>query len=371
MDFFSIMAKIGDEMNAASGGALSLSEWALDLCMAPGGFTRSVLKHNPLAQVRAFTLPVNLGGYAVLHRRDPHLRVEYGDITMLHREFGVTKIPQHHPKFSNFSDTRWWGYNAFDLVFCDGQALRIHEPHIADHRRQVEATRLTVSQLILAMQRIKCGGTLILRLENVADYETIKLIAVFDKIAKIKLFKPVSFHKWYGTFYLIAKDLKPGRPEAAAAVKEWKKVWKELTFPTLDQNRQDPPKATTEPEMVGKVFELLKSAERIIELAEPIWQMQKEALAKGRWAIGRENRRGKRKRRGGSTQVDIGEMSTAATENPAAAAVQDSEEDSADAEEHDDADTASVSGQSSEPRSDDPADSTNVSLGMENLAFDD
>ncbi len=369
MNFFCVMAKIGDEMNAASGGALSLSKWALDLCMAPGGFTQSVLKHSPLAQVRALTLPVNLGGYAVFHRRGPHLGLEYGDIIMLHREFGVTEIPRHHPEFSNFSDRCHWGDKSFDLVLCDGQALRIHEPHIADYRRQVEAARLTVSQLILAMQRIKSGGTLILRLENVGDYETIKLITVFDKIAKIELFKPVSYHKWYGTFYLIAKDLKPGRPEAAAAVNEWKKVWKELTFPTLDQNRQDPPKATNEPEMVGKVSELLKSAERIIELAEPIWQMQKEALAKGRWAIGRKNRRGKRKRRGGYTQVDIGEMSTAATENPAAAAAaQDSEEDLADAEHHDDADTASVPGQSSASTSDDPSDSGGVSLvGMENF----
>ena len=291
------MSKIGDEINAASGGALNLSGWALDLCMAPGGFTESILRHNPFAWVLGMTLPANRGGYYVPYHRDPsRVDIVFQDITMLHTEFGVTEIPRHHPEFSKFSDKRYWANCSFDLVICDGQALRTQEPHIADYRRQVEAARLTVSQLILAMQRIKSGGTLILRLHNVGDYETIKLITVFDKIAKIQLFKPVSLYKWDGTFYLIAKDLQTGHSEAAAAVSEWKKVWKELTFPTLDHNGQaDQPKPATEHEMESKVSDLLERfAERIIELGEPIWQMQKEALATARWTTKKKSRGGKR-----------------------------------------------------------------------------
>ena len=71
---------------------------------------------------------------------------------MLYKEFGLTQLPQDHPESSNFSDQRLWNDGElFDLEFCDGQALRTHKEHIAEYRRQVEAVRLTVSQLVIAM----------------------------------------------------------------------------------------------------------------------------------------------------------------------------------------------------------------------------
>lgn len=344
--FDNMMCNIGDEMEEKSGGALSLprsNARVLDLCMAPGNYTASTLRYSPYAVVRALTLPLHLGGHPVASRysrqRHPSVRVWYGDITMLHIEFGVTEVPQDHPDFSNFSDKRLWHGKRFDLVFCDGQALRTHEPHIADYRRKVEAARLAVSQLILAMQRIESGGTLIMLLHNVQSYKTIKILSIFDKVAEIRLFKPVSGHKKRGSFYLIAKNVQPGHPEAVAAVNGWKKIWKDLTFPILGPDgHPEPLKVTDESELEMELSKLLDNfGERIIELGEPIWQIQKEALATANWRIPDTE----------SGRVDTGEASTAATDNAAAAAAHNSEDVNDDGD-LDDVATVPVLGQLSE-----------------------
>ncbi|KAM0795671.1 hypothetical protein BDR22DRAFT_825810 [Usnea florida] len=282
--FFLLMVKIGDEIDAASGGGLSLQNshaQVLDLGMAPGGFTRSVQKRNQHAYVCAFTLPPELGGHEIIHYEDPRVNRMFGDITMLHQELRITDLPKDHPEFSKLDDSLLWSGKTFDLIFCDGQALRTHQPYIAEHRRQVEATRLTVSQLILAMQRIKSGGTLIVTLHKFGTYDTIKIVSIFDRAAKIQVFKPVSAHTKNGTFYLIAKEVQPGHPEVVAALKEWKRIWKALTFPVIDETKnEDTKEPFNEPGLAEEVLGLLdRFADRVIELGEPIWQIQKEALA--------------------------------------------------------------------------------------------
>ena len=292
--FFLLMCKIGGEIDEASGGGLSLQNshaQVLDLGMAPGGFTSSVLKRNRHACVYAFTLPPELGGHEIIHYEDPRVSMKFGDITMLHQEFRITDLPEAHPEFSLLDDSLLWTDKTFDLIFCDGQALRTHKAHIAQHRRQVEAIRLTVSQLILAMQRIKSGGTLIVTLHNLGAYDSIKIVSIFDRAAKIQIFKPISAHQKNGTFYLIAKEVQPGHLEVVAALKEWKKIWKALTFPVIDEDEHEDTKESNEPELAEEILGLLDSfADRIIELGEPIWQIQKEALAtppKGRKVLGK------------------------------------------------------------------------------------
>ena len=278
------MCKIGGEIDAGSGGGLSLQNshaQVLDLGMAPGGFTSSVLKRNPDAYVCAFTLPPELGGHEIIHYEDPRVNRMFGDITMLHQEFRITDLPKDHPEFSKLDDSLLWTGKTFDLIFCDCSYLRTHQQHITEHRRPVEIIRQTVSQLILAMQRIKSGGTLIMNFSRLSSCNTIKIVSIFDRAAKIQVFKPVSAHTKNGTFYLIAKEVQPGHPEVVAALKEWKKIWKALTFPVIDEDEnEDTKELINEPELAEEVLGLLdRFADRVIELGEPIWQIQKEALA--------------------------------------------------------------------------------------------
>ena len=354
-------------MNDASGGALSLprsNARVLDLCMAPGGYTAAVFKHSPHAIVCAYTLPQHLGGHRILHPRAPRLEVEFGDITMLYTEFGVEEIAHDHCEWSKFSGKRPWFGERFDLIFCDGQKLRPHERHIADYRHQSEAVRLTVSQLILALQRIESGGTFIMLLHNLARYHTIKIIHLFDNIAQLQLFKPASSHQKRGSFYLIAKDVQPGHSEAVAAVNEWKTVWKELTFPKFDQDGQaKSPKVFNETELAGEVSDLLtRFGERIIELGEPLWKIQKEALTTANWTRNNYKKSGKE-------GIRTGEASTAATDN-AAVDLHGSDEDADDMPDDDYVDAVEVLGEDSKSIANDPAEIAEVDVKMERMGLD-
>lgn len=277
------MRQIGDEIQAVT-GALSLPQShkeILDICMAPGGYSASALKFSPHARVSGITLPESLGGHPLLIK-DSRVDVYYIDITMLAAEYGVTDIPEDHPDVSNFSLDRPWATKSFDLVFCDGQVLRTHTPHIANYREQREASRLACSQLILAMQRIKPGGTFIMLLHKVEMWSTMKLLSVFDGISQIELLKPVRSHKTRGSFYLIAKNVQPHHPEALVAINEWKGAWKKATFPpSADEEKQNRTDVVEQHEEVSSL--LASFGERLIELGEPVWQIQKIALRQAPW----------------------------------------------------------------------------------------
>lgn len=315
------MQKIGDEMQAAT-GALNLQDprpQVLDLCMAPGGYSKSVLKYSPHARVLGVTLPADLGGHKLLIPRDgreTRVSVCFTDITMLASEFGVTDLPKDHPDISNFSDRRLWLDEAVDLVFCDGQVLRTHTPHIASYRECCEATRLTCSQLILALQRIKCGGTLIMLLHKVDAWRTMKLLSTFEKFAEIELFKPVKCHGTRSSFYLIAKNVQPHSAEALAALREWKASWKNATFPpSTDGRPQGLRQLGQNGAQKGEIQDLLAVfGETLIELGEPIWQIQSEALSKADWlkdkgAAISEAGAALETKRGSSTSVDAASAS--------------------------------------------------------------
>ena len=284
------MRQIGDEIQDVT-GALSLPQShkeVFDICMAPGGYSASALKYSPHARVSGLTLPHSLGGHQLLIN-DSRVDVQYTDITMLAAEYGVTDIPRDHPDVSNFSLDRPWGTKSFDLVFCDGQVLRTHAPHIASYREQREARRLTCSQLILAMQRIKPGGTLIMLLHKVEMWNTMKLLSIFDKISQIELLKPRRSHRTRGSFYLIAKNVQPDQPEALVAINEWKEDWKNATFPpSADEGEQDRTDVVEQDEEVSSL--LASFGERLIELGGPVWEIQKNALRDAPWLKTKEAR---------------------------------------------------------------------------------
>jgi len=120
-------------------------------------------------------------------------------------------------------------------------------------------------------------------LHKVDVFRTVQLLALFDKIASIQLFKPAKTHATRSSFYLIAKNVQPRNAEALAAVEGWKEAWRVATFPCfLDEDFQDVQAVdSTEVEDLLKIF-----GERVVELGNPIWQIQKDALGKAQWFRG-------------------------------------------------------------------------------------
>lgn len=278
------MRHIGDEKQRET-RALELQRpknKVLDLCMAPGGYTASICKYSPQANVSAITLPEDQGGLRIFVRHGNGTRVEVleADITMFAAEFGVTEIPATHSEASNFSNERPFP-KLFDLVFCDGHVARTQ--NVPSSLHPTEVSRLTCSQLILAMLRIRTGGTLIMLLHGADFYHNLKLLRLFDTISHIQFFKPAKAHARKDSFYLVAKEMQPGRRVAKAAVAEWKQAWKDATFPAPTD---DGTVAHDEAENLAKQVEREKDSSelieifgaKLIELGEPIWEIQKGAL---------------------------------------------------------------------------------------------
>ncbi|KAK3994459.1 S-adenosyl-L-methionine-dependent methyltransferase-like protein [Cladorrhinum sp. PSN332] len=243
--FFVIMRNIGREIDAAT-SALTITRRhhkprhsILDLGMAPGGFSLAALQRNPSAILRGLSLPPSQGGHEMMIRRkwsvtktNAQIFVEFRDVTLLWEEMGVDKasIPAEHPDAETFSSDRPFSEQKFDIVFCDGHVLRTHER--GEHREKFEATRLLTSQLVLALQRIRSGGNMIVLLHRADNWPSVKLIHMFSRFSdSVELFKPLSGHRMQSSFYMVAKGVRPLREEAVQAVKEWKTQWKEATFP--------------------------------------------------------------------------------------------------------------------------------------------
>jgi hypothetical protein len=109
--FFRMMQSLGREMDDVTGAFSHPHLKTLDLCMAPGGYTASVLDLHPYATVKGISLPPSFGGHPLLvphGATDPHVEIQFMDITMLATEFGISidDIPPHHPGVSQFNHTR-------------------------------------------------------------------------------------------------------------------------------------------------------------------------------------------------------------------------------------------------------------------------
>lgn len=305
------MIQIGRELDDATGAfsQLGASENdgdrgpinVLDLCMAPGGFSASILERRPTAHISGLSLPLDNGGHKmfVLHGdRDSRINVKYLDITMLTADLYPTSptsvrqddtplIPTTHPSFNRLiPNTRpYYGTSpAFDLAICDGQVLRTHYPKPPNN---TEPARLCCAQLVLALTRLKTGGTLVILLHKVDAWNSARLIQTVNSFSTgpVRLFKPERKHATRSSFYLVAKGVQPNHPAAQKAVEMWRRTWLAATLRVSGVDDQE----TGEDNLRGwcdweegeDVNEFLESfGERLIELGMPIWEIQANALAK-------------------------------------------------------------------------------------------
>lgn len=244
--------------------------------MAPGGFTETVLRKHHAATIRGITLPQEVGGLEVMLPRwgsDPRISIQFLDVTMLADEMGrpMTSIPTLHPDAVNFSSDRPFQSDVFDLVFCGAAAQRAHAR--ADYRNSQERLRLVTSQLVVALQRLRHHGSLVLLMHKPEAFDTAKIISVFTKISNVCLFKPRKKHAVRSSFYMVATEVDLQSEETRSAILGWKMQWETATFQT------DSAVSTHLRDSENRAYEMLAEfGPQLINLATPVWRIQADGL---------------------------------------------------------------------------------------------
>ncbi|KAI1000638.1 hypothetical protein K3495_g7558 [Podosphaera aphanis] len=248
----------------------------LDICMAPGGFSSTVLKVYDNARICGITLPPSQNGHDILlpnWKNDPRLVFYFGDITMLVTEMGGVAIPPGHPDAANFLTDRPFCGKKFDLVFCDGQVLRMHQR--SEYRERRESWRLLTSQLVLALSRVKANGTLVILLHKLDNWETILLVHTLNEFSSIEFFKPKEKHAIKSSFYVIATKIEAHGENIHRAIELWKEEWQMATFGTGEEYAEFRQRHNHRTSDVLREF-----GDTLISLSEPIWTIQSTALKK-------------------------------------------------------------------------------------------
>ncbi|KAK3899073.1 hypothetical protein C8A05DRAFT_46772 [Staphylotrichum tortipilum] len=264
-NFYRMTCAIGHELNTTTGGALIIPPSShppaiLDLCLAPGGFSTTALALNPTATLHGLTLPSSLGGYDVrIPRWRTHPRIaaiHFLDVTMLTSEMDLSfPIPDTHPDAGRFITTN-------------------------------PLPRL-LRQLVLAMGRIKEGGTLVVVMHRADAWGTARVVETIRGFSeRVQLFKPARAHARKGSFYLVARGVMPG--EAGEAVEWWRELWRMATFGRgVGEGREgdqgvgdgDDGGAEGEYEEGDDAKALLEAfGEELVRLTAPVFKIQAQAL---------------------------------------------------------------------------------------------
>ncbi|KAF8595965.1 hypothetical protein BDV93DRAFT_611152 [Ceratobasidium sp. AG-I] len=199
----------------------------LDLGCCPGGFSAHVLSKWPSARGVGISLPVEHGGHslAVPTKLRDRLEVHWADVTMfnlaphlLHEQWDTSILTPHpiQPR-------------SFDFVMADGHE---HPAMPTGNPRAVwNKDRLLLSQLLLALQAIKPGGTLLAKFTlQHSVLLTRRIIVALSRLSStpVKSIKPTSIYADKKTFYILVQAV--NAEKCSELVRTLEDFWCFMTF---------------------------------------------------------------------------------------------------------------------------------------------
>ncbi|KAL7914918.1 hypothetical protein GGI35DRAFT_435570 [Trichoderma velutinum] len=275
--FYRMTIGIGNELNFSTGAfdvlQSSVEPSALDMGMAPGGFSATIMKSHPKTTLRAITLPSDKGGHSVQFRHK-RVKLDLCDINTLAGDMGLTSIPENHPGASTFTVAKLLGQEMFDVVVCGCQVTRNQE--LGEWRERREARRLELAQLVIALEHVKSGGTLVVVMHKPEEIHTAELLHIFSTFSEISLFKPQKAHAKRSSFYMVAKKVDTRNDQAIQAKEIWKKEWIESTLGTADDCANLPKRKADDARKL-----LDRYGTELVKIGQPIWATQVAGLK--RW----------------------------------------------------------------------------------------
>jgi hypothetical protein len=162
----------------------------------------------------------------------------------------------------------------FDIVLLDGHFLRTQLG-----TQPWEGHRLIVSQLVIALQAVKRGGTIVMKLSVPERVITAKLLYMLDVLSLgLTAYKPRTIHSNRGTFYAIATGFGLGIQGdwVESILHEFQQLWVEVSFGDEGSGRF----LTSEDlDFIITVDEIkTQYLTRLTELGRDPWRCQAEAL---------------------------------------------------------------------------------------------
>lgn len=247
----------------------------LDLGCCPGGFSSYILTKNRKARGIGVSLPVEEGGHESMLENEfqPRFDLYFADITSF--QLGPSTID--HERFWSLPTPISSG--RFDLVIVDGHQLRTQ---VSEYAAPWDIDRLLISQIIIALQTVRPGGTIIIKLTHPESIMTAKVLFLLESLSKrLSTYKPRTMHTKRGSFYAVARGLGKGAQGALLPqmLQALRRVWVEITSGG-DEGKgrfllwEDLDFAITIDDLEGTYLYWL------IDLGRDVWKVQGHALKK-------------------------------------------------------------------------------------------
>ena len=182
---------------------------------SPGGFSSYILQKNKRARGIGISLPVTRGGHTFLLEDVYGSRYELIEKDILQYDLE----PLRTLADTTFDTTRNLPgefLSRFPLVLMDAHALRTyHHPQLTEPTQEewkavhgCYRDSLLITQLIIGLESVAPGGTIITKLSHVECYPSAQLVYLLDHLCdKLILHKPRSMHSSRGTCYVVAKGV--------------------------------------------------------------------------------------------------------------------------------------------------------------------
>ncbi|TFK49425.1 hypothetical protein OE88DRAFT_1646448 [Heliocybe sulcata] len=248
----------------------------LDLGCCPGGFASYILQRNRLATGVGVSLPVERGGhkFGLQERLRSRFQIHFADITSFQQ---LSPFFIDHPRLSPAPPQMRPA--SFDLVLLDGHQLRTDT---SDYAAPWDMDRLLISQLILALQSVRTGGSIVFTLAHPERILTAKILYLLHVLSgDVIAIKPRTMHMTRGIFYAVALGVGKGAkgrqmPEMIRGLQD---IWAATTFGGEEGKGRFI--EGSELDFIIATEELETShLDWLISVGQPIWDVQAQWLDK-------------------------------------------------------------------------------------------